>query len=553
MYSNHRKKKSISLLLAFVMVLSMFISVIPQTVIAENAVEEQISNDSKAAEVDRLISRFGAKEEVSEEYIIKVQAARTAYDALTEEAKALVIASNVKKLIAAEAKIEDEKATEPKIEVSNDKISMTEAREIDVEVTFASTPNLEKLEWTLGDKSLDQWKKWVNEEKDFVGEPWISFLEEPTLEGNTVKATIKTDLTFNTVNLSGRPYPRTAYPELVGFYDLKVTDSKTTLTKEFKINAYDNYHTWEEMKPAIDKIIETSESKSDRYFEYRSIGKSTEGRDMHFVIIAKDKDAIDKYLNTTKVESLNNPKDIIQKIDNNQMNDYQVPIFINNVHPDEAPAVDAQLSFMELFANQDEITFDKDEETEVTLQVDEVLEDLILVFNLTQNPDGRAYNTRQNIDGFDLNRDNAHQVMKETKNITRTISEWNPLVFLDLHGFVKEFLIEPCTPPHEPNFEYDLLMGGPRNPKTGDVGGKPGAIENARAMGDAGIANTKYESYIIPLFDYKDGWDDATTAYTGVYSLIHGALGHTVEIPELNQDSNDAAVYAMLGTTNFVL
>lgn len=91
MYSNHRKKKSISLLLAFVMVLSMFISVIPQTVIAENAVEEQISNDSKAAEVDRLISRFGAKEEVSEEYIIKVQAARTAYDALTEEAKALVM------------------------------------------------------------------------------------------------------------------------------------------------------------------------------------------------------------------------------------------------------------------------------------------------------------------------------------------------------------------------------------------------------------------------------------------------------------------------------
>ena len=113
-------------------------------------------------------------------------------------------------------------------------------------------------------------------QKDFVGEPWISFSKEPTIEGNTVKATIKTDLTFNTVNLSGRPYPRTAYPQLIGFYDLKVTDSKTTVTKQFKINAYDNYHTWEEMKPTIDKLIETSESKSDRYFEYRSIGKSTE-------------------------------------------------------------------------------------------------------------------------------------------------------------------------------------------------------------------------------------------------------------------------------------
>lgn len=439
------------------------------------------------------------------------------------------------------------------ITISNTKVSMTEEREIDVELTYDYVPKLEELEWTLGDKAFDQWKKWDNEERDFVGEPWISFSEEPTIEGNKVKAKIKFDLPFDTVNLSGRPYPRTAYPDLIGFYDLKVTDSKVTLNKELKINAYDNFHTWEEIKPAIDKIIKTSEVKEDRYFEYSSIGKSVEGRDMHFVVIAKDKEAMDKYLNTTKIELLNNPKDIIEKIENNKMNDYQVPIFINNVHPDESPAVDAQLSLMELFATKDEITFNKDANTEVTLKVDEVLDDLILVFNLTQNPDGRYHNTRANVDGFDLNRDNGYQLQKETKNLVSAISNWNPLAFIDLHGFVSAFLIEPCTPPHEPNFEYDLLMGGPRNPETGDVDGKPGAIENARAMGEAGVANTKYENYIIPLFDYEFGWDDAAVAYTGVYALIHGALGHTVEIPESNQDSNDAAVYAVLGAANYII
>jgi hypothetical protein len=29
---------------------------------------------------------------------------------------------------------------------------------------------------------------------------------------------------------------------------------------------------------------------------------------------------------------------------------------------------------------------------------------------------------------------------------------------LDLHGFVAPTVIEPCTPPHNPNYEYDLYL-----------------------------------------------------------------------------------------------
>lgn len=442
---------------------------------------------------------------------------------------------------------------EGEITADNDKVSLSEAREIKVEVEFDQAPNLDELIWSFGNKPFDEWKKWDNEATDFVGEPWIKFVEGPTVEGNTVKATIGFDLPFDTENLERRPYPRWAYFDLLGEYDLRVTDGKfDSYSKKFIVNAYDDFHLYDEIKPALDEIMNLAKDKKDRYFEYSTIGKSVEGRDLHFMVIAKDKETIDNYLNNTKQIALNNPKELIEKIANGKL-DYQVPIFINNVHPDESPGIDAQLKVLKLFATEDEITFNKNEEEKVTLSVKDILDNVILVFNLTQNPDGRYHNTRHNINGFDLNRDNGYQIQQETKAVVNAIAKWTPIAFLDLHGFVPEFLIEPCTPPHDPNFEYDLIMGGPRDPETGDVGGKPGAIEHARAMGSSGIANTRYEGFIIPLFDYGYGWDDGTLAYTGVYAIIHGAMGHTIEIPELNQHSVDAAAHAILGSINYVM
>lgn len=42
-------------------------------------------------------------------------------------------------------------------------------------------------------------------------------------------------------------------------------------------------------------------------------------------------------------------------------------------------------------------------------------------------------------------------------------------------------------------------------------------LENAHHMGRAGVANSKYDSYIIPKLDWGDGWDDSFSGYTGVY------------------------------------
>ncbi len=48
-------------------------------------------------------------------------------------------------------------------------------------------------------------------------------------------------------------------------------------------------------------------------------------------------------------------------------------------------------------------------------------------------------------------------------------------------------------------------------------------MEQAHAMGKAGVANTKYDSYLIPLEGWEDKFDDATPSYTSTYSMFLGA------------------------------
>ena len=87
-----------------------------------------------------------------------------------------------------------------------------------------------------------------------------------------------------------------------------------------------------------------------------------------------------------------------------------------------------------------------------------ILDSVILLVNVVANPDGRVEGTRSNANGFDMNRDFITQSQPETQATVRVITEWNPMVLLDLHGFYNPMLIEPCTPPHNPNYEYDLYI-----------------------------------------------------------------------------------------------
>ena len=92
------------------------------------------------------------------------------------------------------------------------------------------------------------------------------------------------------------------------------------------------------------------------------------------------------------------------------------------------------------------------------VDVDEILDNIIFVCVPNENADGRTYNSRRNGNGFDLNRDASNQTQNETYYLYQVVNKWNPVVFAELHGYMEEYLIEPCTPPHEPNMEYDILV-----------------------------------------------------------------------------------------------
>ncbi|MGD7046317.1 M14 family metallopeptidase [Jeotgalibacillus proteolyticus] len=432
------------------------------------------------------------------------------------------------------------------LDVSRSVFSMTETRTVEVKADFGKQVNPDQLTFLFGGKDISEWKKWSGG-TDYNGEPFINVVEGPEYtEGSTeITATIEFGLLYDRSDISSRTI-RTQYQQFIGDYELAVIDSESGVkaATDVSLNVYDEFLFYDELKPEIDEIFEEAKSSqsNDRYLEYQKLGESVEGRDLHFVILARDEKAVDTYLNETLPEALDDPESLLEKLENGEMEDYQVPIWFNNIHPDEVEGVDAQIELLEKFALDEEVVFtntdEEGNEIEETIQVDEVLDDAIFLYMFTNNPDGRAANTRANAEGFDLNRDNTNQTQVETKHVTEEIAKWTPLSFIDMHGYVDGFLIEPGTPPHNPNFEYDLLIGN--------------MLNQADAMGRAGVGNSDLSSYFIPQLEWEDGWDDMTPAYTAMYAMLHGSMGHTVEVPALSQDSFDAMVGVGLGSALFV-
>ena len=503
-------KKHLTGLLAFLLIFSLFIS---------GAVTQEVASNEDLSETSR-------REEIEREYV-EPEAPENPYDAESSEEPPIVMFG-----------------VTPQMEVSKDLVSMTEAREVEVTVTFQEDPDLDQLEWTFGELPFEEWKSFDTDEREYTGDPFIYFVEEPALgEGEgVVEAVVKFDLPYGMTNLSWRVV-RVEYPKLIGVYDLAVENLETDEKAQapIKLNVYDSYRLWEEIIPTIEDIID--EAREELYVEYRPYGQSVEGRDIPFVILAQDETAVNQYQEEFHPQMLEDPASLQEKLDAGDLDDYQIPIWVHNVHPDEAPGVDAQLDLLEMLTTKEEVSFmmtDEDgDEYEVVIDVDEALEELIFLFNITDNPDGRYYNTRGNVHGFDLNRDNAFQTQVEKKALAEEIASWSPVTFLDLHGFVTGFLIEPCTPPHNENYEYDLYL--------------PNALDHAHKMGNAAITNTVYDSYFVPYEAWDWGWDDASIVYCPMYAMTHGALGHTIEMPELNQHGNDALIHIVLGSIDFVM
>lgn len=232
------------------------------------------------------------------------------------------------------------------------------------------------------------------------------------------------------------------------------------------------------------------------------MGQSAGGRDL-FLATVSAPEALGRLgqYQAIRQTMLKDPEKAQEMID--KFGDFKVPVFINaSIHGDEYPGVDAALRLIETLAYGD------------SEDVQMILDNVILLVNVVQNPDGRVMGTRRNANGFDVNRDFLTQSQPESRATVRAITEWNPMVLLDLHGFYDPMLIEPCTPPHNPNYEWDLFITW--------------ALYLGEAMEDELFTQTGLAAQ-IPYRDWPAEWDDWAPSYTPMYAMYHGAYAFTLE------------------------
>ena len=441
--------------------------------------------------------------------------------------------------VSAAAQTRTAASEEAKTQLADSTVYMSEPAEVK-ETVQGQASQAGKLTWTLDNEPIAYWKTWNMDSGTFTGQPFVTIEEKA--DGNDLHLNLQFQKLFgDDLSLRSPHNIRRTYRKFIGKHELVGTsqDLSLTIRKNIVLRPYEDFHSHEEMLASIEKSRQ--DAKTDRLVQIENIGKSAQGRDIKLGIISSDQKSIDDYLSTTNPQALTKPAEMLAALKNGNL-DYKLPVLINNTHADEQPAIDIITGLFKSFATKDQVSFKTTaadgSEKLVTLKIQDLLKKFIFLFDFTENPDGDVLNTRALANGLDPNRDTGYQANPETRTVAGLINKWNPIALYDIHGFVKEFLIEPATPPHDPNFEYDLLA---------DL-----MLDNAHHMGRAGVANSGYDKYIIPKLDWGDGWDDSFSGYTAVYSMYHGILGHTIEIPEGNQESYKAGYYAVLGGLDYL-
>jgi hypothetical protein len=261
------------------------------------------------------------------------------------------------------------------------------------------------------------------------------------------------------------------------------------------------------------------------------IGVSAQGRPMYLVKInaleTEPQQVAFQNWRLIRNDALDNPDKALRELHRFGDN-FKIPIFLQGaIHGNEYEGVDADMLLIERLATT---PYGSDPE------VDAILDHVIVLINIDQNPDGRALGQRANGFNFDLNRDFLTQSQSETKASVSIMQEWLPADMNDQHGYVTPTLVEATTKPHNPGIDYDLWLKW--NQARIDA--------NEAALAAVGLDITR------PINDWcsdgnpppatgcpggerpgpavAEGWDDWGPFYTPMYLQLVGLNGSTVEM-----------------------
>ncbi|GAA4154305.1 M14 family zinc carboxypeptidase [Actinomadura keratinilytica] len=262
---------------------------------------------------------------------------------------------------------------------------------------------------------------------------------------------------------------------------------------------------------AIAPKLNALQKASDRV-SVEVIGRTHQGRDMYLVTVTAPESRAEAARQERMREKIENEPAKAAR-DPQIKRSYKAPLFVNgNIHGNEWEGTDAALRVIERLATA------KDAATA------ELLGSTRLYFNVTANPDGRVDGVRANAAGFDLNRDFVTASQPETRAMRQVMIDTQPLVMIDLHGYVNGTLIEPTTPPHGQNYEYDLFI---RNTYANGLNMEAAIKALGYTPDEDGVQPPQ-----IPFRDWDEGWDDWPPIFTPQYAPFHGAVASsTVEIP----------------------
>ena len=432
---------------------------------------------------------------------------------------------------------------------------------------------------------------------------------EHELDGQNLVLTVKTKAAVSRNNNSVIHGEGGAYLDVSGCFTLTGMADNVPLAEKDNVvvKPYASFHTMWEIYAEITALAAEGDddaATAKPYVVEDSMGTSTAGYNMPYLIVAKDSKAVADWL-TLCEKAETEPEQVLADLKAGKYDDIKVPVLYSNIHSNEVAAADGIMEFAKLLVEQESIDYTKltalteagkakvetqraaqglhlssliedktsflgavwpsdesqksgkvegfdsyYESENVTVTVDELLDDVFFLLVPEQNVEGRLYITRESSNGFDLNRDNSFQVTKETQNMQHFIGLFNPVTHVELHGQVVGFQVEPCDPPHEPNVEYDLLANH--------------LMTGGEAFGAAAVANNEdYQSYVIPERDYlysdddgnpwwADPWDDMSTSYTPQFAMLQGCVAYTVELPAYSESARTAATFGMLGLSDYV-